>query len=126
MTLPQQIITIALCALGTQLTRFLPFLIFNEHKKTPLFVQYLGKVLPGAIFSMLIIYCLKNISFTQGNHSLPELIGIAFTKICGEFVTSHWADVGIVPYRISANLYCFTNFNRKADSPRPSTLFSFL
>ena len=27
MTLPQQIITIALCALGTQLTRFLPFLI---------------------------------------------------------------------------------------------------
>lgn len=79
MTLPQQIITIALCALGTQLTRFLSFLIFNEHKKTPLFVQYLGKVLPGAIFSMLIIYCLKNISFTQGNHSLPELIGIAVT-----------------------------------------------
>ena len=79
MTLPQQIITIALCALGTQLTRFLPFLIFNEHKKTPLFVQYLGKVLSGAIFSMLIIYCLKNISFTQGNHSLPELIGIAVT-----------------------------------------------
>lgn len=51
---------------------------------------------------------------------------IAFTKIHGEFVTSHWADVGIVPYRISANLYCFTNFVRKADSPRPSTLFSFL
>ncbi len=51
---------------------------------------------------------------------------IAFTKIHGEFVTSHWADVGIVPYRISANLYCFTNFDRKADSPRPSTLFSFL
>ena len=49
---------------------------------------------------------------------------IAFTKIHGEFVTSHWADVGIVPYRISANLYCFTNFDRKADSPRPSTLFS--
>ena len=42
-------------------------------------MQYLGKVLPGAIFSMLIIYCLKNISFTQGNHSLPELIGIAVT-----------------------------------------------
>ena len=68
MTLPQQIITIALCAFGTQLTRFLPFLIFNEHKKTPLFVQYLGKVLPGAIFSMLVVYCLKNVSFTQGIH----------------------------------------------------------
>ena len=50
MTLTQQIITIALCVLGTQLTRFVPFLIFNEHRKTPAFVQYLGKVLPGAIF----------------------------------------------------------------------------
>ena len=79
MTLPQQLITIALCALGTQLTRFLPFLIFNEHKKTPPFVQYLGRVLPGAIFSMLVVYCLKSISFTQGNHGLPELIGIFVT-----------------------------------------------
>lgn len=42
MTLTQQIITIALCVLGTQLTRFVPFLIFNEHRKTPAFVQYLG------------------------------------------------------------------------------------
>ena len=31
MTLTQQIITIGLCALGTMLTRFLPFLIFNEY-----------------------------------------------------------------------------------------------
>ena len=29
MTLTQQIITIALCVLGTQLTWFVPFLIFN-------------------------------------------------------------------------------------------------
>ena len=79
MTLPQQIITIALCVLGTQLTRFLPFLIFSEHKKTPPFVQYLGKVLPGAIFSMLVVYCLKNVSFVRGNHGLPELIGIFVT-----------------------------------------------
>ena len=62
MTLTQQIITIALCVLGTQLTRFVPFLIFNEHRKTPAFVQYLGKVLPGAIFSMLVVYCLRSVS----------------------------------------------------------------
>lgn len=29
--------------------------------------------------SMLVVYCLKNISFTQGNHGLPELIGIFVT-----------------------------------------------
>lgn len=30
MTLTQQIITIAMCVLGTMTTRFLPFIIFNE------------------------------------------------------------------------------------------------
>ena len=79
MTLPQQLMTIALCVLGTQLTRFLPFLIFSEHKKTPPFVQYLGRVLPGAIFAMLVVYCLKNISFVRASHGLPELLGIAVT-----------------------------------------------
>ena len=45
MTLTQQIITIAMCVLGTMATRFLPFIIFNEKRRTPEFVQYLGKFL---------------------------------------------------------------------------------
>ena len=65
--------------LGTQLTRFVPFLIFNEHRKTPSFVQYLGKVLPGAIFSMLVVYCLRSVSFRRYSYGLPELIGIFIT-----------------------------------------------
>jgi len=35
MTILQQTITIILCALGTMLTRFLPFLVFNPKKPTP-------------------------------------------------------------------------------------------
>ena len=34
MTLAQQIITIGMCILGTMATRYLPFLIFKENKKT--------------------------------------------------------------------------------------------
>lgn len=79
MTLPQQIITIGLCALGTILTRFLPFFIFSGKKKTPAVIQYLGKVLPSAIFAMLVIYCLKNASFRTYSYGLPELIAIAVT-----------------------------------------------
>ena len=79
MTLPQEIITIAMCVAGTMLTRFLPFLVFRSKRPTPRYVQYLGKVLPGAIFAMLIIYCLRNISLLQGSHGLPELIAIAVT-----------------------------------------------
>lgn len=79
MTLSQQIITIGLCVAGTMLTRFLPFLIFNENKKTPAFVQYLGKFLPSAVFGMLVIYCLRNVNLVQGSHGLPEFISILVT-----------------------------------------------
>ncbi len=61
MTILQQAITIILCALGTMLTRFLPFLVFNPKKPTPKYIQYLGSALPGAIFGMLVVYCLRNV-----------------------------------------------------------------
>ena len=79
MTLPEQIITIAMCMLGTMITRFLPFLIFSPRRPTPPFVQYLGKALPGAVFAMLVVYCLRNISLVQYSYGLPELIAIAAT-----------------------------------------------
>jgi len=75
----QHIITIALCVLATVLTRFLPFIIFSGKKEPPKYVQFLGKALPGAIFGMLVIYCLKNVSVFTGSHGIPELIGIAVT-----------------------------------------------
>lgn len=79
MTIPQQIITIALCALGTMATRFLPFLVFSDKRPTPKYVAYLGKALPAAIFVMLVVYCLRNVSLLSGSHGLPELIAIAVT-----------------------------------------------
>lgn len=79
MTFPQQIITIALCALGTMATRFLPFLVFSDKRPTPKYVSYLGKALPAAIFVMLVVYCLRNVSLLSGSHGLPELIAIAVT-----------------------------------------------
>lgn len=79
MTLQQQIITIAMCVVGTMLTRFLPFLVFRSKRPTPRYIQYFGRVLPGAIFAMLIIYCLRDVSLLQGSHGLPELIAIAVT-----------------------------------------------
>ena len=76
MTLTQEIITIALCALATILTRFLPFWIFPSGRETPKFIQYLGKVLPGAIFGMLVVYCLKDVNLLTGSHGIPELLAI--------------------------------------------------
>ena len=77
MTLTQRILTIAVIVLGTMLTRFLPFLLFPAGKPTPKAVHYLGSVLPGAVFGLLVVYCLKNVSLFTGSHGLPELISIA-------------------------------------------------
>ena len=79
MTVSQRVITIGLCVLGTVLTRFLPFAVFSARRPTPRYVQYLGRVLPGAIFAMLVVYCLRNVSFLTGSHGLPELLSIAVT-----------------------------------------------
>ena len=81
MTVTQQIITIGAVVLGTVLTRFLPFVVFREGRPTPKYIQYLGKVLPSAVFALLVVYCLKDVSFISGNHGLPELISIGVTVV---------------------------------------------
>ena len=79
MTTAQAAITIGAVVLGTMLTRFLPFLVFHEDRKTPDFVQYIGKFLPSAVFGMLVIYCVRNVDFLHGSHGLPELVSILAT-----------------------------------------------
>ena len=73
------ILLIVVTTLVTMLTRFLPFLIFGEKRKTPEIVTYLGKVLPFAIMGMLVVYCLKDVNFLAKPFGAPELIGIAIT-----------------------------------------------
>ena len=77
MTVTQQILTVAAVVCGTLVTRFLPFLVFPAGKPTPKYITYLGRVLPGAVFGMLVIYCLKGVDVFTGSHGLPELIAIA-------------------------------------------------
>lgn len=83
MTTQQQIITIAILALMTVLTRALPFIIFSAGKSgkkpTPKYIQYLGKALPLAVFGMLVVYCLKDVRWLEGMHGVPEIVGIVAT-----------------------------------------------
>lgn len=77
LTTGQSLIIVLVIALTTVLTRVLPFLLFPQHKKTPKYIRYLGNVLPCAIIGMLIIYCLKSISFLSVPFGAPELIAVA-------------------------------------------------
>lgn len=60
--------------LGTMMTRFLPFLLFSGGRKTPDSIRYLGRVLPAAVFAMLVVYSLKDTTILSGSHGLPELL----------------------------------------------------
>lgn len=81
MNVAQQIITIAMVVLGTMLTRFLPFIVFPSGKPTPMYVQYLGNVLPSAVIGLLVIFCFKNVSLLSGSHGIPEFIAVAVVAL---------------------------------------------
>ena len=67
-------ITIVVMSALTVALRFLPFAVFKN--KTPKSVRYLGTVLPYAIMGMLVVYCLKDVSFLHISKFLPETISI--------------------------------------------------
>lgn len=75
----QYAILIAAAAIGTMFTRFTPFLAFGGEKPAPKYVQYLGKALPGAALGLLVIYCLKNVDITTGDHGIPVFIAMLLT-----------------------------------------------
>ena len=74
-------ITVGMVVLGTMVTRFLPFILFPGDKPAPKYIQYLGKVLPAAVFGLLVIYSLKDVSILGGSHGIPELIAIAVVVV---------------------------------------------
>ena len=75
------ILLIAVAAVVTAATRFLPFLIFGKKESTPPVVTYLGKVLPCAIMGMLVVYCMKDVPFFAAPFGAPELIGCAVVAL---------------------------------------------
>lgn len=75
------VMIIAVCTAGTVLLRALPFLVFNESRKTPEYVMWLGNVLPYAIIGMLCVYCLKGITFASADAWAPEAISVAVVVI---------------------------------------------
>ena len=74
---PQAISVVAVAALVTAALRLLPFLIFRGNRKTPRLIEKLGRILPCAIMGMLVVYCLKDMSFASPAGFLPYLIAVA-------------------------------------------------
>lgn len=74
LTTGQTIASIAVMAVVTFLTRALPFLLFDRGDHPPKIILYLGRVLPPAIIAMLIVYCLKGVTFVSLGGWVPSFV----------------------------------------------------
>lgn len=72
---------ILVMALASAILRFLPFVIFSGTRPIPESLVRLGKTLPAAAMGMLVIYCLKDVTWSASPFGIPELIGCAFAVI---------------------------------------------
>ncbi|MBQ6393244.1 MAG: AzlD domain-containing protein, partial [Eubacterium sp.] len=71
---------IGVIAIVTWFLRAFPFLLFGS-RPLPKIVQYLGKALPPAIMTVLVIYCLRNTTFRQAPYGIPELIACVLVVV---------------------------------------------
>lgn len=98
---------IATATLGTMLTRFLPFIAFGGGKPAPKYVQYLGKALPGAALGLLVVYCVRNVNITVGNHGIPVFAAILVTAATYIFKRKMLLSIvlGTASYIVLLNLF---------------------
>ena len=75
------ILVIGVIALVTAMLRFLPFLVFNGRKPIPKVIQHLGVVLPHSVIAMLVVYCLKDVSFVSCSGWLPLMFSVLVVVI---------------------------------------------
>ena len=89
------ILLIAVAAVVTAATRFLPFLIFRKKDSTPPIVTHLGQVLPCAIMGMLVVYCMKDVPFFQAPYGAPEIIGCLIVALLHIWKRNSLLSIGV-------------------------------
>ena len=89
------ILLIAVAAVVTAATRFIPFLIFRKKDSTPAIVTYLGQVLPCAIMGMLVVYCMKDVPFLQAPYGAPEIIGCLIVALLHVWKRNSLLSIGV-------------------------------
>lgn len=77
----QIFLTILMMVIATQVTRWLPFLIFPEQRAQPRWLNFLAERLPYASLGLLLMYALKDIKLTAYPYGSAEMIALAFIAL---------------------------------------------
>ncbi len=74
------VLAIGVVALVTWGLRAFPFLLVGS-RPLPRVMQYLGQTLPPAIMTVLVIYCMRGITFQRSPFGVPELAASALVLV---------------------------------------------
>lgn len=102
----QTFVIIIMLTIATMITRFLPFILFKNTKSDNSYISYLGEVLPFAAIGLLLVYCLKDISFKNQSLWMPEVVAVVITALVHYFKESTLISIsiGTVVYMVLVQL----------------------
>mgnify|MGYP003258558267 FL=1 len=72
---------ILISAVITFTLRALPFIVFNDKRKMPEKMIYLGKILPLSIMTVLVIYCLKDVGDDFMGNGIFKVISVLVVAV---------------------------------------------
>lgn len=76
----QAIFQVFIMAAVIFLTRAFPFIVFSRHKPTGV-LQLIAEILPPMVMAILVIYSLKDITFSAPQHWFPQLLATTLTVL---------------------------------------------
>jgi branched-subunit amino acid transport protein AzlD len=79
----------------TLLIRAFPFLLFGRNKELSPHISYLGNILPFAAMGILIIYCLKNVSWLHFPSGIPEILAIIVVVLLHLWKRNNLISIGV-------------------------------
>ena len=75
--------------------RLSPFLLFGRGQQPSKWVNTLGKLLPPAVMSVLVVYCVRNTDFSAPSHGIPELLCVAVAMGLHAWKQSTLLSIGV-------------------------------
>ena len=73
-------IAIAVTAVLMFLLRLFPFAIFSK-RKPPTIIHFIEKYIPAMAIAVLIVYCLKDTTFSASPWGIPTAVGVIATAL---------------------------------------------
>ncbi|KAF0227073.1 MAG: branched-chain amino acid transport [Erysipelotrichaceae bacterium] len=101
----QLLIMVLAMALATILTRFLPFILFPQHKPIPKVVSFLADRLPYASLGMLVVYALKDVKIATAPYGLTELFSLIVIALIHQWKSNTLLSIsgGLLVYLFLVN-----------------------